>query len=218
MGNIKKNIVYQIIYRVITILTPLITSPILSRALGAEKLGIYSATLAFVNYFMLFAMLGVENYGNRSIAAVQHDKNKIQELFWNIYAIQFTASVISIISYSFAFVLIEPERYLIALLQGLWLISNLLNVNWYFFGIEQFRLTATRSIFVKVLTVTLIVLFVNQPSDLFLYTLIMGGDAVLSSAIMWPFLLKKIGFIWRISQHQHLKILSFQQKYLSKKS
>ena len=52
--NLKKNFIYQIVYRVLTVATPLITSPILSRALGAEKLGIFSATLALVGYFHSF--------------------------------------------------------------------------------------------------------------------------------------------------------------------
>ena len=78
MSNIKKNFSYQIIYRIITVITPLVTAPILSRALGAENLGVFSATQAYVNYFLLFAMLGVENYGNRSIAAVQKIREKRQ--------------------------------------------------------------------------------------------------------------------------------------------
>ena len=60
MSSLKKNIGLQMSYRVLTIITPLITSPIISRALGAEKIGVYSATQAYANYFMLFAMLGIE--------------------------------------------------------------------------------------------------------------------------------------------------------------
>ena len=94
-NNIKKNVVYQTIYRVLTVLTPLITSPILSRALGADKLGIYSATITWVNYFMLLALLGIENYGSRSIAIVQDNDEKRKQTFWDIYAIQIISSLLA---------------------------------------------------------------------------------------------------------------------------
>lgn len=194
MNQVRKNFVYQIIYRVITILTPLITSPILARALGAEKLGLFSATLAFVSYFQLISLLGVENYGNRSIAAVQDDVDKRKELFWNIYAVQVISGLLALILYGASFIFVSKDRYAITLLQGLWLIGSLLNINWYFFGTEQFKLTVTRNIFVKILTVLLIVLYVRKPDDIFIYVLIMAGDSVLSNLLVWPFLKKSIGF------------------------
>lgn len=194
MNQVRKNFVYQITYRVITILTPLITSPILARALGAEKLGLFSATLAFVSYFQLISLLGVENYGNRSIAAVQDDVDKRQELFWNIYAVQVISGLLALILYGTSFIFVSKDRYAITLLQGLWLIGSLLNINWYFFGTEQFKLTVTRNIFVKILTVLLIVLYVRKPDDIFIYVLIMAGDTVLSNLLVWPFLKKSIGF------------------------
>ena len=193
-NQVKKNFLYQITYRILTILTPLITSPILSRALGAEKLGLFSATLALVSYFLMISMLGVENHGNRSIAAAQGDRNQQQTLFWNIYAVQMISSLLAIALYAIAFLFIPPERTTISLLQGLWLIGALFNINWFFFGTEQFRLTVARNIVIKVLTVLLIVLFVRTPDDLLIYVIIMAGDTVLSNLVVWPFLRRNIGF------------------------
>ena len=65
MANVKKNLIYQSIYRVLTIITPLITSPYLSRVLGANELGRYSYTMSIVSYFNLIAALGTELYGTR---------------------------------------------------------------------------------------------------------------------------------------------------------
>lgn len=195
-NTIKTNFVYQIAYRILTILTPLITSPILSRALGAEKLGVYSATLALVSYFMLIAMLGAENYGIRSIAEAQGDRKRMQTLFWNIYAVQLVTSVLAMMLYLIAFLFIQRERYLISAIQGIWLVGCLLNINWFFFGTERFRLTVTRNILIKILTVILIVLLVHRPEDLYIYALIMAGDTLLSNLVVWPFLYREIAFEW----------------------
>lgn len=194
MSNIRKNIIYQTIYRVITILSPIITSPIIARALGAQKLGLFSATLAYVNYFQLLSILGVENYGNRSIAASQGNRKEQQTLFWNIYAAQVLSCFFAIALYFLSFIFLPKERIPIYIFQGVWLIGSLSNINWYFFGTEQFKLTVTRSIIVKIFTVVSIVLFIHSTDDLLIYVLIMAGDTVLSNLSVWPFLKKSISF------------------------
>ncbi len=194
MNNIKKNFSLQITYRIITVLTPLITSPIVTRALGASNLGIYSATLTIVNYFMLFAMLGVENYGTRSIASLQGDHSAIQKQFWNIYAVQLSASMLSILLYSLCFLFIDHSRRIISLFQGIWLISCMLDINWFFFGIEQFKLTVIRNLVVKFIEVLMIVLFIHRPSDLDLYAIIMSASMAISQILIWINLSRYIGF------------------------
>ena len=74
--GLKKNFLYSIGYQILVIILPLITAPYVSRTLGAEMVGIYSVTQAFANYFYLFAMLGINNYGNRMIARVRDDKDR----------------------------------------------------------------------------------------------------------------------------------------------
>ena len=125
---------------------------------------------------------------------MQGNRNQQQLLFWNIYAVHLLSSLTAFLLYAGAFLFIPAERHTISILQGLWLVGALLNINWFFFGTEQFRLTVTRNIIVKILTVLLIVLFVRKPDDLFIYVLIMAGDTVLSNLSVWPFLRRYIGF------------------------
>ena len=81
MSSIKKNFSYNIIYQILMILIPLITAPYISRVLGAEGVGIYSYTYSIANYFMLFAMLGINNYGNRCIAKSKVNKENLDKDF-----------------------------------------------------------------------------------------------------------------------------------------
>ena len=60
----------------LTIVLPLITTPYLSRVLGAEAIGIYGYTLSIVTYFVLFGSLGIAMYGQREIAYLQNDKER----------------------------------------------------------------------------------------------------------------------------------------------
>ena len=181
-------------YRFVTVITPLITSPYLSRILGPEKLGIYSGTYAYANYYILFAMLGVEFFGNRSIAIVSGDREKKRETFWNIYAIQFLAAVVSLTIYYLTIGLVfDGSRRTVCILQGLWVLASGLDINWYFFGSQKFKLTVTRNMLIKLLSIICIFSFVHRAEDLYIYVFIMAFSMVLSQCVLWPFLLKEIG-------------------------
>lgn len=54
--------------------------------MGAEKIGIYSYAYSIATYFGLFILLGLNNYGNRTIASVRDDKEKLSKTFCSIYA------------------------------------------------------------------------------------------------------------------------------------
>ena len=142
-----KNAAYQIVYQILVTITPLITTTIVSRELWAESIGIYQFTLSIQSYFVLLAMLGFTDYGTRTIAETPRSKNELSAKFWSIYILQLCSSSIAIIAY-FTYAITIAENQLIALLQGIWVLSTLFNINWFFFGIEQFKLTITRNLLI----------------------------------------------------------------------
>ena len=73
---IKKNFTYNFLYQVLILIIPLITTPYISRVIGTT-LGDYVFDYNIATYFVLFAMLGLSNYGNRTIAANQDDREKV---------------------------------------------------------------------------------------------------------------------------------------------
>lgn len=54
--SIKKNFLYQAFYEILVLALPLLTSPYVSRVLGAANIGIYSYTYTIANYFVLFCL------------------------------------------------------------------------------------------------------------------------------------------------------------------
>lgn len=191
---LKLNIIYSTVYQVLVLIIPLITAPYVSRVLGATNLGIYSYTQAFANYFVLFAMLGVANYGNRSIAQVRDDSKLLSRTFWEIYSFQiFVTIIISIIYLIYCFVAVSQNR-IIYLLQFLYVVSAGFDINWFFFGIEKFKLTVTRNIIIKIINAVLIFALVKERSDLSIYTLIMSLGTLVSVVILIPFLMRYVSF------------------------
>lgn len=190
----KKNFIYNLIYQILILIIPLITAPYLSRVVGAEGVGTYSYTYSIVYYFMLLTLLGINNYGNRSIAKVREDKEKLSTTFWGIYLFQLLMGTIMLAAYKGYLCIFNNEHQDIALIETLFVVSAMLDINWLFFGLEEFKKTITRNIFVKILSVVLIFTFVKDANDLWKYTLIMAGTTVLSQVLMWFFVKKKIKF------------------------
>lgn len=171
---------------------PLISVPYLSRVMGAERMGEYSYTFSIVNYFMLISMLGISNYGNKQISRVRDNKEMIYKTFWEIYAIQFSMALLLSFAY-LAYLFVFCTSYnVLAWIQFLCLISCFFDINWFFFGLEKFKITVTRNSIIKIVTIFLILLFIKSDRDVWKYTLIMSTSTLLSQMILWKFLTKQI--------------------------
>ncbi len=193
--GIKKNLFYSVSYQILTIILPLITAPYVTRVLGAKSLGIYSKSQALAHYFLLFAMLGVNNYGNRSIARVRDDRSELSRTFCEIYAFQFITAIITSSLYWVYCIGFSTQNRMIYMMQTFYVMSGLLDVNWCCFGLEKFRLTTTRSMVVRFLTAVAIFVLVKGKDDLWLYTFIISFSHIASTLVVWPFIKKHIDFV-----------------------
>lgn len=185
MSSLKKNLGYQTIYQLLATALPLLTSPYLSRVLGAEQVGIFSYTHSVVTYFSLFAMLGTVNYGTRSIADVREDADRCGETFWSIFSLQALSSLIAITFYGIYLFCFCKKNQLIALVQGIVLLSCLLDISWLYFGLEKFRITVVRNTAIKLSSVALMFLLVRSKEDLWIYTLLMTGSSLIGQLFLW---------------------------------
>ena len=195
MSSIKKNLGYQTIYQILITILPLITSPYLSRVLGAYQLGVCSYTTSVVGYFTLFAMLGTTNYGTRSIAAAGKDKIKRSEAFWSIFLLQVGIALICLMAYSIYIICFCNANKLIAMIQGISVIACLIDINWLFFGLEQFKITVVRSSIIRVLSVICIILFVKSDDDTWIYILILVLSTFLSNLVLWLYTSRYVRFV-----------------------
>ena len=195
MNSVKKNFIYNLIYQLILFVFPLITVPYISRVLGADGVGIYSYTYSVVYYFMIITLLGISNHGNRSIAKVRDDKEKLSKTFFSIYSIQLVSGILMTILYSLYMIFINNSFNDIAWIQIIYIISAIFDINWFFFGMEEFKITITRNTLVKIISLLLMFVFVKTPNDVWIYTLIMTLSTLISQLLLLPFLFKRINFV-----------------------
>lgn len=193
-NRLVKNYLYNVSYQILTIIVPLITTPYISRVLGAENLGIYSFTTSIVSYFTLFIILGLHLYGEREVAYNQNDKETISIRFFEIQGFKLLTTTIVVFLY-LLFILIYGKYKIILLLQLVTLLGNFFDISWFFQGLEEFRVTVLRNLIVKILGTILIFLLVNNEKQLWLYVLINVGIISVGNITLWAYLPQKINFI-----------------------
>ena len=193
-NSLKSNIIYQILYQILALIVPLITSPYIARILGSAGLGTYSYTYAIANYFVMFAMLGIMNYGNREVALAKTDIQKCSQLFWNVFFIHILNGLLSLLIYIAVVVVFFKDYRAIAMVQALFIVSAVFDISWLYFGLEKFKMTTIVSCINKVLTTVLIFLLIKEPKDVLLYAGIIAGGTLFNNVIYWAFLKKQIVF------------------------
>lgn len=184
-SSIKKNFAYQMAYEVLILILPFVTSPYIARVIGAEGLGTYSYSYSIAYYFVLFSMLGIKNYGNRAIAQARDNLELLEETFSNICAVHVLVSAVCCIAYAGYVYALDDGGRLYAAIQFLYVASGLFDISWFYFGIEQFKLTVARNMIIRLLNVGCVFLFVKGLEDLWIYCLIMATGNLISQLTLW---------------------------------
>lgn len=190
--NVKKNIVLNSLYQILNIIVPIITSPYLSRVIGAEGIGTYAYYNSIAYYFILFIMLGLNNYGNRSIARVKDNKRELSKEFTNIYCLQVLTGIIGILIYIVGISVVVKNSNIIPYINIIYVCSAIFDINWFFSGLEKFQVIVIRNIVVKFLSLCSILLFVREKDDIIVYVFIMAASTLVSQLSTWPFVYKEV--------------------------
>lgn len=184
-NQIKSNYIYSVTYQILGYIIPLVTAPYISRILGVENVGIISYSRSIAQYYSLFALLGINNYGNREIAVHRDNIEGMSETFWNIYAVQCCISIPVLIIYLCSYKYFPVNDVLITKIQSLYIVACLLDISWFFFGIEEFRITILRNMVIKSISLFFIFIFIRQKEDVWKYALICSMSVVFANLILW---------------------------------
>ena len=185
--TVEKNYIYNLGYQILVMIVPLITTPYVSRVLGADGVGIYSFTSSIVSYFVLFGNFGIATYGQLCIAAERENKKRMTEEFWGIYFARMFLMLICMAVY-LLYILFQKQyrtMYLVLILQ---LAASAVDISWLLQGLEEFKKIVLRNAVVKLLGVALIFLLVKEKKDLYIYATIMQGAVLIGNLSIYAFL------------------------------
>ena len=182
-NRIRKNYIYNVSYQILILIVPLITMPYISRVLGADGIGTVSFAQSVVAYFTLFAAMGISTYGQREISYVQNDKHRRSVVFWETKLLSFIVAGIVCVFY-FIF-LIFTDNSALYLILSMSVFAVLVDITWFFQGMENFGSIVLRNTLAKVLGVVFVFLFVKTKSDVNKYAFSLVFFTLLGNISMW---------------------------------
>ena len=154
----------------------------------------------------MFASLGVRLYGQREIAYLQNEPKKRSIVFWEIVLMKFITMSISLTIFGLTYARTGEYAvyYRILIIE---IVSQMIDISWFFQGMEEFKKTVTRNSIVKIIFVVSIFIFIKSPADIYKYFFIITLANILGNFSLWLYLpkfLKKVK-LKELKIFRHLK-------------
>jgi O-antigen/teichoic acid export membrane protein len=172
--SLMRNFAYNSILTVANLLFPFIAFAYVSRIIGPEKLGTVNFASTLVNYFVIFGIFGLNQYGTREIARVRDHPIKLKATFNELFCIDIITTAIALSSY-IIFILFNTKarsESILYWLNGITVLFSLFSFDFLFQGLENYRFISLRSILVKAISLIFLFIFVKKKEDYLIYALI----------------------------------------------
>ena len=202
--SVKSNILYNAVFQVLILIVPFITTPYISRVLGAENIGKYSYASAMVTYFILFAALGSTTYGQRKVAYYREERNELSRIFWNTFLFRSVMSVFALILY-FGYVYFIEGLNPINLIMALSIVNVAFDVSWFFQGLEDFKNVVLRNVVVRLFCLVGIFVFIKTSEDIWVYVFILMLSQICGSLSMWRLIPRHISLVRKAKPFEGIK-------------
>lgn len=195
--SIKSNFLLNALRTFLSMVIPVVVFPYISRVLGPDNIGKVEFANSIVNYFVLFAALGIPTYGIREIARVREDSVKFSKTVAELTMLLFITNMICCLLFV-ALVLFVPmlnsQQVLFWVVFPNIILSSF-NYEWFYTGIEDQLFITVRYIIVKILQVAVIFLLVRDSENYVIYAGLLVGANGLSSVFNIARLKKYVSFV-----------------------
>ena len=177
----KKNAAYNVAYRMFSVFLPLVTAPYLARTVGTDGVGLYSLAWSVSYIFCLIGMLGLNDYGVRTIAKVRDDRETLDRTFSSIWQMQLLVAGVTLLFWFGYVFLVAGEEKTIAFHLTMMSVSCLVSFDWCLMGLDQFKPVALRNTFVKLAAAACVFIFVKRKEDLWIYGFVWSLSTLLGN-------------------------------------
>lgn len=165
--SVKKNVILNLLRHSSTLFFPLLTFSYVARVLSPNGLGGVTYARTITNYFVLFAMLGVNLYGIREVAKVKEDKELRTKITYEILCINMVSTLIALCIFLFMTFTVSAlsDKRQILLVFMMILLFRPLGLDWFFGGIEEYSYITKRTILIQLFSLLAMICFVKTPQD-----------------------------------------------------
>jgi len=208
-ASLKRNMLLNAGKVILTLVFYLISFSHISNVLGVENLGKYSFSYSIIEYFLLFANLGVVDYAVREGARIRDDREKFESFASEIFSLNLVTTLISYLALLICVILVSKFHLywpLISIL-AIRIIFQTLGVEWVFTIYEDYVYLNIRAVLFQFISFILLMTLVENENDLLIYTSIMAFSTIGRDICNLFFLRKhcRLSLTLNINWRKHLK-------------
>ncbi len=189
-----KNMGWLLILQAVNIILPFVTVPYVTRVFGAANYGVFSIALNWISYFQLIVEYGFNLSATKKVVEADglSSLNKLVTavvlarlgLVAACFVIMLLLGVTSIAS---------GEQMACMLVLFSMLVGIALQLNWLFQGLQDMKFITIATAVSRIISVALIFLFINNSSQLILYSFLYSITFLLSGLLTHLCALKRYG-------------------------
>jgi PST family polysaccharide transporter len=182
-NKVLKNFSYLGIVQLLNYALPLITIPIVSRALGVDKIGLVNYIMSYTMYFTLLVAYSFSWTAIRKLAVI-NDLNYTFSLVFKSQLLLFTGSTIIYFCCLYSIPDLVANKTL-ALFAYLSVVAVIFEKTWVYQYKQELSMVAVVTVIFKLLSVLVIFLWVKQKHDYLFYALILNGVQILTNITLF---------------------------------
>lgn len=196
--SLKKNIAYKGLLTFANYIIGFLTFPYITRVLGPEKYGLVNFVLNTIDYFLIFATLGIGVLGVREIAKVKENRERRSKVFCNLLGLNVLFTILVIIVYVIlvSFIPQFHEHASLFYIGIAKIIFTAFLLEWFFTGLEDFKFITIRSLVIRTFYLLCVFIFIKDEYDYQLYFYLTVMTIVLNSFVNTIYASKLIDIKW----------------------
>lgn len=173
--SLVENYFYNLIKTISGVVYPIVTFAYASRVLGEEGIGKVNFARSVVTYFVMLALLGMNEYGTRECARIRDDRDALSKFSHEMLMINTCTTLLSYSLFFFALIFVPKLQIYksLLLLNSLAIILKGMGVEWLYQGLEEYRYIAVRSILFQLAAVAVLFIFVRDANDVLAYAFVL---------------------------------------------
>lgn len=190
--KILQNVSWLFVLQIFNTIIPMLTLPYITRILQPTKYGDFSTALNIITYLQVIVEFGFELNGARKVALIENnsDMSKIfNEIFFSRILLFFLSLFILISLTALGY--FNKTTFACSIILLIMVIGTIIQPNWIFQGKEDMKFITYTNVIGRLISITLIFMFVNDSNDIFIYCILYSLNIFVSNLIGFVLALKK---------------------------
>lgn len=170
-NSLKKNAIMNFLLNFSKLVFPLISFPYVTRRLTIDGIGNVNFYTTVGTYAVMLAGLGIGTYGIRTISLKRESKKELSICVQELFLIKLISTIIIEILLIFGYCFVPQLRQepILFFTQVLEVFANILALDWFYSGIEQYAYVTKRAVSVRFISLALLFVLVRTKDDYIIY-------------------------------------------------